>query len=87
MNVQGELGPDPLVPSLPARAVQEHVLSVLRHVFDQVVGKTQVGRGQAQHLPQLRVLDLDTTLLYLKDHNHIHTLIFFFLIFLNAASS
>lgn len=67
MEVEGDLGSDPLVSPLPARPIQEDVVAVFRHVFDQVVGKSQVGRRQAQHLPQLRVLNLDAGFLHLKD--------------------
>lgn len=63
MQVQGELRPDPLISPLPARPVQEHVVPVVGHVFDQVVGETQVRRGQAQRLPELGILDLDLSVL------------------------
>ena len=69
VEVEGELRPDPLVPALPARPVQEHVLAVLRHVLQQVVGEAQVGRGQRQQTAQLRVLDLDAGLPHLAAAN------------------
>lgn len=59
MKVDDKLGPDPLVSALPARPIKENIVAVLRHVFDQVVGEAQIRRGQAKHLPELRVLDLD----------------------------
>lgn len=67
MEIEGELGSDPLVSTLPACPIQEDVVTVFRDVFDQVVGKPQVGRRQAQHLPQLWVLNLDAGFLHLKD--------------------
>lgn len=66
MEVEGELGSDPLVSALPPRPVQENVVAVLRHVFDQVVGEPQVCRGQAQDLAELGVLDLDPGFLHLR---------------------
>lgn len=66
MKVEGELGSDPLVSTLPARPVQEDIVAVLRHVFDQVVGEAQVCSGQTQHLSELGVLDLDTSFFHLK---------------------
>lgn len=66
MDVEGELGSDPLVSTLPARPVKEDVVTILRHVFDQVVGEAQVRRRQAQDLPELGVLDLDTSFFHLN---------------------
>lgn len=66
MEVEGELGSDPLVSALPARPVQEDVVAVLRHVFDHVVGEAQVCRRQAQDLPQLGVLDVDSSFFHLR---------------------
>lgn len=59
MEVEGELRSDPLVSALPARAVEEDVVAVLRHVFHHVVGEAQVRRRQAQELPELGILDVD----------------------------
>lgn len=66
MEVEGELGSDPLVSALPARPVQEHVVAVLRHVFDEVVCEPQVCRRQVQDLPELRVVDVDPGFLHLR---------------------
>lgn len=71
MEVESELGSDPLVSALPARPVQENVVAVLRHVFDQVVGETQVCRRQAQDLPELRVLDLDSGFFHLQHQTRV----------------
>lgn len=65
MEVEGELGSDPLVSALPARPVQEDVVSVLRHMLDEVVGESQVRRRQTQDLAELWVLDLDASFLHL----------------------
>lgn len=73
MDVKSKLGPNPFVPSLPACPVQKDVLAVLRDVFDQVVGETQVSRGQTQQLPQLWVSDLDLSLLHLVGWTDTHT--------------
>lgn len=70
MEVEGELGSDPLVSALPARPVQENVVAVLRHVFDQVVSKAQVCCRQAQDLAKLGVLDLDPGFFHLQHETH-----------------
>lgn len=67
MDVEGELSSDPLVPALPARPVQENIITVLRHVLDQVVCEPQVGRGQTQGLPELRVVDFNKGLVHLEE--------------------
>lgn len=74
MEIEGELGSDPLVSALPARPVQEDVVAVLRHVFDEVVGEAQVGRRQAEDLPELRVLDLDAGFVHLRHETQTRTL-------------
>lgn len=66
MQVERELGSDPLVSALPTRPVQEDVIAVLCHVFDQVVCEAEVRRGQAQDLSELGVLDLDRSLFHLQ---------------------
>lgn len=65
MDVDRELGSDPLVPALPARAVQEDVLPVLGHVPHQVVCEPEVGRGGVEQLPEFGVVDLDQSLFHL----------------------
>lgn len=73
MKVDDKLGPDPLVSALPARPVEENIVAVLRHVFDQVVGEAQIRRGQAQHLPELGVLDLDAGFVDLRWNSPVRT--------------
>lgn len=51
VQVESELGSDPLVASFPTRPVQKHVVSVLRNVLHQIISKTQVGRRQTQGFP------------------------------------
>lgn len=66
MEVERELGSDPLVSALPPCPVQENVVTVLRHMFDQVVCETQVRRRQAEDLPELGVLDVDDSFFHLQ---------------------
>jgi len=70
VEVEGELRPDPLVSALPARPVQEDVVSVLRHVLHQVVGEAEVGRGQGEGPAELGVLDVDSGFFHLSENKH-----------------
>lgn len=65
MDVDCKLGSDPLVPTLPASAVQEDVLPVLGHMSHQVVREPEVGGGGAEQLPEFGVMDLDQGFLHL----------------------
>lgn len=65
MDVDCKLGPDPLVTSLPARAIQEDVIPVLSDVPHQVVCEPEVGGGRVKQLPEFWVMDLDHSFFYL----------------------
>lgn len=66
VDVDRKLGSDPLVTTLPARAIQEDVIAVLGHVLHQVICEPEVCSGGVKQLPELWVMNLDQGFFYLE---------------------